>query len=886
MKWLVSITLLLALGSWVPPSYAHAVTSNAADKQVRLQLKWKHQFQFAGYYVALEKGYYAAEGLNVSLIEGGPEHSPVNALFAGGAEYAISDTGVLLDRADGKPVVVLANIFQHSPQILMIRADQGQRYETPADLRHKRIMLQGGYLTIEILAVLKKFGLSESDFTRLPSSYNVQDFVSGKTDAFSAYSTNEPYLMRQLGIPVTIFEPHDYGIDFYGDMLVTTEKELLDYPDRAAAFRRASIKGWKYALEHIDETVTLVQEKYNTQNKSRGHLHFEALAIRDFVFHDVVPIGQPELKRWQYISDLFNELGYEVGDVDWDSFIYRVEPDIVKALWFYRYWITFSLLGALILLLYLYTMQLRLGIRKRTAALEQVSSEYKDILDHMQDAYYRTDMKGNIVWVSLACERHLGYARNQLIGTRLCRLYFQLDDYNVFLKALDEAGGHLQHFGICLKHLDGSPVWAEVNAQHCYGKDGELIGIEGNVRNVTERKLAEQKSQELTGQLQQAQKMESIGVLAGGIAHDFNNLLVGMMGNAELALLDAPEKGDMRYYLKQIFKASRKGADLVRQMLAYSGKGRFVMGEQNFNILIRDVADLLATVIGKNVQLEEQLMVDLPNVYGDKNQLTQLIMNLMTNASEALNGKHGEIVLRTGVRRLTDMDFIGMYMSSAQRAGDYVFVEVEDNGCGMDKSIRERIFDPFFTTKETGSGLGLAALLGIVRSHTGTLALQSQPEQGSCFTIYLPMLTGKPVSEEQEQTGTFITPVALRGMVLVVDDERVVRNVAKRLLEHEGMQVITANDGNEALALFLKHANELAFVLLDLTMPKMDGEEVFHAMQRIMPDIPVLLSSGFPAEETVERLQPFGLAGFVRKPYTRKALLEEVAHIAMRAGSG
>ena len=401
------------------------------------------------------------------------------------------------------------------------------------------------------------------------------------------------------------------------------------------------------------------------------------------------------------------------------------------------------------------------------------------------------------------------------------------------------------------------------------------------MRNINDRKQAERESLELTGQLQQAQKMESIGVLAGGIAHDFNNLLVGMMGNAELAMLDAPEQGEIRYYLQQIFKASTKGADLVRQMLAYSGQGRFAMGEQDINRLIQEVSELLKTVIGKQARLEQLLMPKLPGVYGDKNQLTQLIMNLMTNASEALSGKPGNIKLRTGIRKLSKKDFSAMFMATELQAGDFVFVEVEDDGCGMDAQTQARIFDPFFTTKETGSGLGLAALLGIVRSHKGTLALKSRPGKGSCFTVYLPALAHPVVVGNAEKNGEFITPFALRGTVLVVDDEETVRHVATKLLEHEGLRVLTARDGEEAVVLFGKHADEIAFVLLDLTMPVMDGEQAFHMLHGIRPDTPVLLSSGFSATEVVGRLNHFGLAGFVRKPYTRKTLLREVVRLGI-----
>ncbi|PJA32367.1 MAG: hypothetical protein CO187_04335, partial [Zetaproteobacteria bacterium CG_4_9_14_3_um_filter_53_7] len=716
---------------------------------------------------------------------------------------------------------------------------------------------------------------------RLPSSYDIQHLLDGKTDAFSAYSTNESYLLKQMNVAVTIFSPHDYGIDFYGDTLVTTEQELQNHPQRAIAFRRASIKGWQYALDHIDEMVGLIEQKYNTQHKSTGHLKFEAQAIRDLVFPDIVPLGDSNQQRWQHIAAVFTTLGYNLDGINWDRFIYRDEPNLTEAFWYYRYPIALGALAALVLLLYFYNVQLRSGIRKRISALEHISSEYKDILDAMQDAYYRVDLKGNIVWVSLACERQLGYARSKLIGSAWGNLYYEKGGGEVFLAALQESAGHLKHYEASLKHKDGNRVWTEINAQYCYDKQGVVIGIEGNVRNINERKQAEWESQELTGQLQQAQKMESIGVLAGGIAHDFNNLLVGMMGNAELAMLDAPEQGEMRYYLQQIFKASRKGADLVRQMLAYSGQGRFAMGEQDINGLIQEVSDLLQTVIGKHARLEQQLMARLPNVYGDKNQLTQLIMNLMTNASEALGGKPGCIKLRTGVRKLSKSDFSGMFMATDLKVGDFVFVEVEDDGCGMDAQTQARIFDPFFTTKETGSGLGLAALLGIVRSHNGTLALKSQLGKGACFTVYFPALAFTKAVEDAEKTGEFITPFALRGTVLVVDDEETVRRVATRLLEHEGLKVLTARDGEEAVEVFGKHADEIAFVLLDLTMPVMDGEQTFHMLHTIRPDIPVLLSSGFSATEVVGRLTHSGLAGFVRKPYTRKTLLTEVVRLGI-----
>jgi PAS domain S-box-containing protein len=559
-------------------------------------------------------------------------------------------------------------------------------------------------------------------------------------------------------------------------------------------------------------------------------------------------------------------------------------PDYSEMIWHYRYWLTGE--GALFLFFLLlgyffFNLQLKRGIQKRTADLEKVTSEYKDILDQMQDAYYRTNIEGELIWVSLACERQMGYQREELIGMQLDELYYESDGREKFLQALEESKGDLQHYEVCLKHQDGSRVWAEVNSQYCFDGHGNVTGVEGNVRNINERKKAEQEAEELTGQLQQAQKMESIGVLAGGIAHDFNNLLVGVMGNAELAMLDVPQHSKMHDNLRQIFKASCRGADLVGQILAYSGQGRFAMGEQNINAIILDVSELLSAAIGKQVQLKQELMDDLPCIYGDKIQVTQLIMNLMTNASEALAGKPGEIGLRTGVRYLSAGDFPTMYMATDLKEADYVYVEVTDSGCGMDEKTQTRIFDPFFTTKVSGTGLGLAALLGIVRGHHGTLSLESRLGHGSCFTVYLPVLSSSRAPRMIEHNGSFEIAELTKATVLVVDDEAAVRHVVTEFLEREGMQVLTANDGEEGVEVFRQHAHEIALVILDLTMPKMDGEQAFHAMHAIRSDVPILLTSGHSETEVVSRLSLYDLAGFIRKPYTRDTFIGEVRrHVA------
>ncbi|ATX79105.1 PAS domain S-box-containing protein [Mariprofundus aestuarium] len=861
----------------MPLGWAFSVSAHEDDLEtVGLHLKWKHQFQFAGYYAAIEKGYYADEGLSVELIEGGPDKNPVRELLEGHAQYAVGNASALLDRAEGNPVVVLASVFQHTAQVIYTRPD----INSPEELRGKRIvMLQDGRRELEAFALLKKFDINKADFVLRPDG-TPEDLVSGKVDAWPGYSSNEAYQFKQNRVGYRMFRPQDYGLDIYGDTLLTTEMELQENPQRADAFHRATIKGWEYALNHVDEMIELIKTKYDSQQKSRDYLKFEADVIGDLMIPNVIPIGLSNLKRWQRIATEFEALGYPVGQVEWKMFIYQPKPTLAHLLdhhvYPYRYWIGMALLITLVLTLYAFNRQLLRGISSRTAELEALSVEYRDILDQMQDTYYRVDTEGKLLWVSASVKNHLGYDRESLVGNYSTGLYFEKDGRKKHLQAIAESGGKVEHYELCLRHKDGTPFWTESNSQYVFDENRKVIGVEGNLRDINARKQAQLENEELTSQLQQAQKMESIGVLAGGIAHDFNNLLAAVMGNAELALLDAPEHGEMRHFLAQIFKASRKGADLVRQLLAYSGQGRFAMGEQNLNTLIAEVSDLLGTVIGKKIQLEMELEDGLANINGDKNQLTQMLMNLMTNAAESMSGSPGTISLHTGSVNLTQSDFARMYLNDDLQDGAFVFIEVRDSGCGMDRHTQKRIFDPFFTTKETGSGLGLAALLGIVRSHGGALTLDSEPGRGSCFTIYLPALESTVYKPAET---ALIQPESLKGLsgvVLLVDDEAQVRDVATRILEREGMSVISAADGKEGLALFRKHADEISLVLLDLTMPIMDGEQAFRLMHAYRPEIPVLLSSGFSESQAATDLSQQGLAGFVRKPYTRNTLLQAV----------
>lgn len=396
--------------------------------------------------------------------------------------------------------------------------------------------------------------------------------------------------------------------------------------------------------------------------------------------------------------------------------------------------------------------------------------------------------------------------------------------------------------------------------------------------DVTERRKAEEARGKMEAQFQQMQKLESLGVLAGGIAHDFNNLLTGVLGNASLALLDVPEGAPAFDSLRQIELAAQRAADLCRQLLAYSGKGRFVVEAIDLSDLVEEMGNLLQLSISKKAVLKKTMARHLPAISGDMTQIRQIVMNLIVNASEAMGERSGVIAISTGAMACDRAYLKSTFMDGELPEGVYCYVEVSDTGCGMDAETLARIFDPFFSTKFTGRGLGLAAVIGIVRSHKGTIKVHSELGRGSSFTVLFPAVVDAVVPQRAFEKKSELS-ATLTGTVLVVDDEEAVRSLAQRALQRVGIRVLTACDGREAVEVFRQHAKEVRMVVLDMTMPHLNGEETFREIRRIRPDCKVLLSSGYTESSATSRFSGKELAGFIQKPYRQSDLIAKVSSV-------
>ena len=407
-------------------------------------------------------------------------------------------------------------------------------------------------------------------------------------------------------------------------------------------------------------------------------------------------------------------------------------------------------------------------------------------------------------------------------------------------------------------------------------KDGKAMRITGTHLDVTDRRRSEENKRRLEAHIEQAQKLESLGVLAGGIAHDFNNLLMGVLGNAELARDYMPADSPARDNLQDICKNARRGADLCRQLLVYAGRGSYSAEGVDLNKMVREISQLAAVAVPEHAALTCEFGDDLPAIKADATQIRQLVMGLITNAAEAVDEAQGNtITVATGVRDCDEQYLADADAGRDRPPGTYVFLDVTDTGHGMDRETLRRIFDPFFTTKFAGRGLGLAAVLGIVRTHAGVIKAHSRPGEGTTFSVMFPVLQ-RPAGPSAEEDAT----APARGeTVLLIDDEETVREVGRRMLETAGYTVVTAGDSAEAQLALRRNNGQITCVLLDFTMPGTSAVETLRALRSVRPDVPVIISVGFDERDTGLKLDGEGVSGFIQKPYEMDSLREKLEQV-------
>jgi PAS domain S-box-containing protein len=576
--------------------------------------------------------------------------------------------------------------------------------------------------------------------------------------------------------------------------------------------------------------------------------------------------------------------------------------------------------------------ELRQQNEELTAAHDLVDAErrrYQELFELAPDAYLVTNLDGLITEANRPASQLFGVPPQFLPGKALATYIASEDRQRFRLMLVDPSrAGPACTSPLRLRNRDGVKLYAELTYSVARNVDDVPIGFRWLIRDVTEQerlarqirtlnaelesrvaerttdlRAAQQLSEDLLRREQAArraaeaseaqsrhvQKLESLGVLAGGIAHDFNNLLHVVLGNADIALSCLSQRSPARKPVEEVVRATLRAADLTRQMLAYSGKGAFVVRHLDLSTEVREMATLLHTAISKQASLVWELAPELPAVNADPTQVRQIVMNLITNASDSLRDTSGTITLRTGVMQAAQLNEAGLGApvldaELTESSEPYVFLEVTDTGAGMNPDTLQRIFDPFFSTKFAGRGLGLAAVMGIVRSHRGLIRIRTEPGEGTSFRVLFPAVPGtaravvEPNVPRSEWQG--------HGTVLIVEDEQGIREVADRILQDCGFETLQAVDGRDALEIMERAGNGLTAVLMDLSMPRMGGQEALRQLRRTWPDLPVIMMSGYTEEAVAQQFSDAGsgLTAFLQKPFLAEDLVGVLRRVLSPAG--
>ncbi|MBI2422550.1 MAG: response regulator [Candidatus Hydrogenedentes bacterium] len=515
-------------------------------------------------------------------------------------------------------------------------------------------------------------------------------------------------------------------------------------------------------------------------------------------------------------------------------------------------------------------------------ALQESEERYRMLAENMRDVVFILDMDLNPSYISSSVTQQRGYTVEEAMRLRP-EEYFDPETLGRVLQVLQEQialegkadpdRAAKMEYQIACK--TGPRIWVESVSTFLRDEAGRMTGILGVQRDISERKAAEAERAAMQRQIQQMQKMESLGMLAGGIAHDFNNLLLGIMGNADLACMQLAPDDPVRGNLEDILTGSNHAASLCKQLLAYSGKGRFVVQPLELGALVREMAQLLEVSISKKIALNYDIPGPVASVEADVTQMRQVIMNLIINAADAIGGQPGTITVRVRGQQC-DMAYLNaVNAGEVLKPGHYILLEISDTGCGMDEATQHRIFDPFFSTKDKGHGLGLAAVMGIVVGHGGALKVYSESGKGTSFKILLPASQELPAELPAQPAQAAVGPAG--GTILVIDDDEPIRKFVGQALGLCGYTVLTAADGLEGTTLFAQDPDKISLVLLDMTMPVMSGEETFQELRRLRPDVKIIFSSGFSEQDTVPHSISKGAAAFIQKPYLVAELRRVIA---------
>ncbi|MFN2358601.1 MAG: ABC transporter substrate-binding protein, partial [Desulfotignum sp.] len=773
--------------------------------------------------------------------------------------------------------------------ILLARRDAG--ISNIQDLVGKRVMLLPEDKDADILVSFLNEGVSLDAIHRLDQTYNLDDLIEGRTDAVSAYMTNEPWQLLQQGVEPAVISPQNSGVDFYSDCLFTTEIEIRKQPRRVQAFLDASLLGWEYAMTHSQEIIDLLIAEYGVK-KQTDQLSYEAETIRKMMLPELVQIGHMNPGRWRHITEVYQKLGILDDDFSLEGFLYDPGSQDDFA-WLNRTF--FAAIFVIVLLaagtgfLVVFNRRLRSEVQDRKQAEEEIIRReltLNKIFDVLPIGLWFADKNGKLL-------------RGNPAGVKIwgAEPTVPIEEYGVFKARRLPSGEEIAPDEWALAHTIQKGVTVtdellEIDAFDGQKKiilnytapvindSGEMLGAIVVNNDITHHKQADAEREKLQEQLNQAQKMESVGRLAGGVAHDFNNMLGVILGHTELALLKADEDNDLISDLKEIQTAATRSADITKQLLAFARKQVISPRQLDLNDTVESMLNMLRRLIGEDIDLVWQPSAHLWPVKMDPTQIDQILANLCVNARDAISGV-GKLTIETG-RQTFNVEYCNEHPGFIP--GDFVLLAVSDNGCGMDKDTLDNLFEPFFTTKDIGkgTGLGLATVFGIVKQNNGFINVYSEPEKGSSFRIYLPRHTADMAEKIPDKH--MAPPQRGSGeTILIVEDEATILEMLETMLESLNYTIITAASPSRAMEMAHSHAGQIHLVITDVVMPEMNGRDLAEKLSALYPDINILFMSGYTADVIAHQgILDDGVA-FIQKPFSMADLGEKVRAVLDKA---
>ncbi|MCP4342310.1 MAG: ABC transporter substrate-binding protein [Desulfobulbaceae bacterium] len=877
-----------------------------------LQLRWDHQFQFAGYYAADWQGYYDEAGIDViirpAVMANSPTLSATKEVAEGRADFGIGAADILIARDQGADLRVTASIFQHSATEFY--ALHNTKLDSPEDLAQLKISrIVNNLPDIEYQALLRSEGIDPGSRKYFPHQPELDHLLTGKVDVIPGYSISIPFEAQEKGILLNSIKPSSYGINFYGDSLFVSGALADRDPDLVHRFTEASLKGWQYAIENSDELT----ERIDTSLLSTTHLahplafnQFQSKQVRNLIRDDIITIGHTNPLRWKKMFKSLKDTGVITNKANLpENFVFDREHihELLaeKQQTFSNYiFIAITLVATAILLFALF---LKNVVRRRTSELSLINSDLKEKEEHLLNIQneLNTIFRDTPLIMLLINEKFLVHKANRMATEKVLRTETEITGLRggealrcIHAKDDPQGCGFSPKCDSCVLRNTVKKTFATQRPQDniesqfftkAEKETAELTFLISTVpmtisgkkmvlfcaHDISSRKKVE-------NQLLQAYKTEAIGTLAGGIAHDFNNILSLIVGYTEMAQDDILDQTDCSESLDNVLVAAGKARDLVQQILAFSRQTEIERIPLKLSTLIKELLLMLRSTLPTTIVIEQDIDHNCGIVIADASQVQQIFMNLCTNSFQAMEQTGG--TLRIELRKSPHPKPADPALTHIKK-NLYAELVIGDNGPGITPRVLSRIFDPYYTTKAKGkgTGMGLAIVHSIVSDHGGFVTVNSQEDIATEFHVFLPLTQTHQPAEKQVDQKT--TPGGSER-ILYIDDEPGIVNIGKTMLERVGYHVTAITDGQQALKLFTERAADFDLIITDQTMTGITGAELTIEVKKIRADIPVILCTGYSTIISEEDAIAIGVSEFAYKPLNKENIATLIRQVLDR----